>query len=449
MNETNERNLCTVPESAKHGEETHGSWVERSVWSDRMLKTLATGMEGRKWFSLIDKVYSKANLYAAFRKVARNIGGPGVDNLTIKSFGKNLDKEIEKLHKALKEGSYHPKPIKRVMIPKPGSCEKRPLGIPTVRDRVVQTAVRHVLEPIFEKDFAEHSYGFRPNRGCKDALRRVDSLLRKRFQWVVDADLKSYFDTIPHDLLMERMREKVSDGRVLDLIKAFLKQKIWEEGEEWEPETGSPQGATLSPLLANIFLDPLDHRLAKAQLEYVRYADDVMVLCRTEEEAKRAHALIKDWCEEVRLILHPEKTTLVNMGVPGGIDFLGFHFEWSRHDPTKLNRWPRKKSMKAIRARLKPLTKRANGNSLETIINQVNPILKGWFEYFKQSKSGTFTAMDGWVRGRLRSILRKRQKKKGRARGDDHHRWPNAFFHKHGLFSVAKAHSLARQSSRR
>ena len=185
------------------------------VWTERMLTALEEGVKGGKWFSLIDKVYALANLRAAFEKVKANEGAAGVDHQTIEMFERHLEENLEKLSRSLKDGTYRPQAVRRVWIPKPGSKEKRPLGIPTVRDRVVQAALRNVLEPIFEREFAEHSYGFRPDRGCKDALRRVDELLKAGYTWVVDADLKSYFDTIPHGPLMERVEEKVADGRVL------------------------------------------------------------------------------------------------------------------------------------------------------------------------------------------------------------------------------------------
>ena len=195
-----------------------------------MLTALEEGVQGGKWFSLMDKVYALTNLRAAFAEVKANGGAAGVDNQTVERFEQHLEQNLEKLSQSLKDGSYRPQAIRRVWIPKPGSKEERPLGIPTVRDRVVQAALRHVLEPIFERGFAEQSYGFRPNRGCKEALRRVDQLLKAGYTWVVDADLKSYFDTIPHDQLLEQVREQVSDGRVLELLKAYLTQKVMETG---------------------------------------------------------------------------------------------------------------------------------------------------------------------------------------------------------------------------
>jgi RNA-directed DNA polymerase len=297
------------------------------------------------------------------------------------------------------------------------------------------------LEPIFEHEFAEHSYGFRPGRGCKDALRRVDELLKAGYTTIVDADLKSYFDTIPHDRLMALVGQKVSDGRVLGLIEAFLKQGVLDGLQEWTPEMGSPQGAVISPLLSNIYLNPLDHLMAREGFEMVRYADDFVILCRSPEEATRALARVQEWTAAAGLTLHPTKTRIVN-AQEDGFDFLGYRFVGDK-------RFPRAKSIQKIKDTIRAKTKRNNGQSLQAIIASVNPTLRGWFEYFKHSYRTTFPSLDRWVRGRLRSILRKRQRKRGRGRGSDHQRWPNAYFAKAGLYSLKTAHELACQSSMR
>ena len=221
----------------------------------------------------------------------------------MEDFERDLTKDLKRLTEQLREGGYRPQAVRRVWIPKPGSTEKRPLGVPTVRDRVVQAALRLVLEPIFERDFAAQSYGFRPNRGCKDALRRVDALLQQGYTWIVDADLKSYFDTIPHEPLLERVCEKVSDGAVLDLVEAFLNQQVLDGMKSWTPEGGTPQGAVLSPLLSNLYLDPLDHQMAEAGIEMVRYADDFVLLCRSREEAERALERVREWTVTAGLTL--------------------------------------------------------------------------------------------------------------------------------------------------
>ncbi len=416
------------------------AWVEAEVWTERMLTALEQGVIGGKWFSLMDKVYALPNLRKAFERVKANGGAAGVDHVTVEEFEHHLGANLEKLCRSLRDGSYRPQAIRRVWIPKPGSQEKRPLGIPTVRDRVVQAALRAVLEPIFERDFAAQSYGFRPHRGCKDALRRVDTLLKAGYNWVVDADLKSYFDTIPHAALVDRVREKVSDGRVLELLQAFLTQKVMETAEGWTPEEGTPQGAVISPLLSNIYLDPLDHRMEQSGVEMVRYADDFVILCPSEAEARRALEQVQTWTAEAGLRLHPEKTRIVDATQPGGFDFLGYHFERGL-------RWPRPKSLGKLQATLRARTRRTNAQSLPALIANLNRTLRGWFEYFQHSHYPTFATLDGWVRMRLRSILRKRRGRRGRGRGSDHQRWPNAFFAAQGLFSLRAAHVAACQSS--
>jgi RNA-directed DNA polymerase len=423
------------------------SWAAREVWTDRMLTALEQGVKGDVWFSLIEKVWSERNLMASYRRVADNAGAPGVDHVTVEEFGRNLESQLAKLTTALREGTYQPQLIRRTYIPKPGSSEQRPLGIPTVCDRIVQGAVRHVMEPIFEKEFATHSYGFRPGRGCKDALRRVDSLMKQGYVHVVDVDLKSYFDTIPHDRLMGRLRERIADGRILELIASFLKAGIMDGVKEWEPEAGAPQGAVLSPLLSNIYLNPLDHLLAAQGFEMVRYADDFVILCRSQAEAEQALAVVRQWCEAAGLVVHPTKTRIVDVRT-AGFDFLGYHFETTRQGMQ--TRWPRQRSLAKLKDNLRSKTRRNNGHDLATIIARVNRTLRGWFGYFKHSYHLTFKALDGWIRGRLRGILRKRAGGRGRGRGRDHQRWPNAYFADKGYFSLEAARIAAvRQSSRR
>ena len=408
------------------------SWVEPSVWTERMLAALVMGVKGGKWFSLMDKVYCQRNLQSAFTAVKRNKGAGGVDHQTIEMFENDLERNLQRLERQLKDGTYSPKAVRRVTIPKPGSKEGRPLGIPCVSERVVQGALRHVIEPIFELEFSTHSYGFRPGRSCKAALRRVDGLLKGGNTVVVDADLKSYFDTIPHDKLLAKVQEKVADGRVIELIEKFLKQEVMEGSRTWTPEEGSPQGAVLSPLLSNLYLNPLDHLMAASGFEMVRYADDFVILCRDRVEAERALSLVRMWTGEAGLTLHPEKTKIVDVTQREKFSFLGYEFG-------KRSRWPRKKSLTKLKDAIRAKTHRNNGKSLDETIQSVNVTLKGWFEYFKHSSKSTFPKVDGWVRMRLRSILRKRQGRKGHGYGRDHQRWPDAFFVKHGLYSLTAA----------
>jgi RNA-directed DNA polymerase len=420
--------------------------VERSVWTDCMLDALERGVKGGKWFSLFDKVHDRKTLLAAYNRVATNNGAAGVDNVSVKRFGSNLECELNKLHEELRLRNYNPRPVKRVQIPKPGKKETRPLGIPTVRDRVVQTALRMVIEPIFEAEFAEHSYGFRPGKGCKDALGRVCELLKSDHNFVVDADIKSYFDSIPHDRLMARLEEKISDGQILSLLRSYMEAEILDDAKQWTPDQGTPQGAVISPLLANIYLNPLDHLMAQEGFEMIRYADDFVILCTTKEDAQEALGIVKGWMENEQLALHPEKTRLLEVTEKEGFDFLGYHF---RKKGTLKRRWVTRKKEKLFREKLKPLTKRTNGNSMETIIKKINPMLRGWYEYFKHSHPNVLESIDGWVRGRLRGILRKRRKLRGRGRGEDHIRWKNDFFHALGLFSQLQAQRRELQSALR
>lgn len=435
---------ASVPAKAKQAGEVRArwAWTEPSVWSERMLTALEQGVKGGVWYSLMDKVYAADTLEAALARVARNRGAAGVDRQTVAAFAQRADAELARLGAALRAGTYRPQAVRRVHIPKPGTRQTRPLGIPTVRDRVVQTALRAVLEPIFERDFHPRSFGFRPGRGCKDALREVDRLLNAGYVHAVDADLKGYFDAIPHAPLMAHVRKKVADGRVLALLEAFLSQSVFEGLETWTPEEGTPQGAVMSPLLANVYLDPLDHLLSAAGFEAVRYADDFVVLCRTPHEAHEALDLVRRFCAEAGLTLHPDKTRVVDAREPGGFEFLGYRFERGR-------KWPRKKSLQKLKAAVRAKTRRTNGHSLSCVIAELNRTLEGWFAYFRHSHRTTFPSLDGWVRMRLRSVLRKRAGRKGRGRGEDHRRYPNAYFDAQGLFSLASAHARACQSARR
>jgi len=411
------------------------SWVEPSVWSKRMLAALEAGVQGGKWFSLIDKVYSPGNLAAAMKQVVANRGAAGVDHVRVEQFFLHSGPNLKNLAEALRQDTYRPQAIRRVYIPKPGSTEFRPLGIPTVRDRVVQTALVHVLEPIFEYDFAPTSFGFRPGRGAQQALDRVEALLADGYCYVVDADLKSYFDTIPHDRLMQRVGEKVSDGRVLKLIESFLKAGILEDLREWTPTSGAPQGAVLSPLLSNIYLNPLDHSLRAAGLEVVRYADDFVIPCRSLLEANRALEVVQAWVAENGLVLHPTKTRIVDSRSEG-FEFLGIRYE-------RGIRFVRKKSLEKLKETVRQKTKRTNGRSLEKIIASLNRTLRGWYGYFRRCQGSVFGRLDGWIRKRLRSLLRKRRKLRGISRhGADERRWPNAWFAEQGLFSLKTAHEL-------
>ncbi len=363
-----------------------------------------------------------------------------MDGQSIQKFEWRLERELEQLHQELKDDRYQPRAVRRHWIDK-GGGKKRPLGIPTVRDRVVQTSLRQVLEPIFEKKFCRHSYGFRPQRSCKDALREVQRRLEEGYHWVVDADIEKYFDCIDPEILMQEVEKEVSDGRVLKLIRSYLEQEVLDGMKKWKPERGTPQGAVISPLLANLYLHPVDEEMERAGEVMIRYADDGVILCRDERQAREALRKLRKELAQRGLRLNPNKTRVVDARQKGGFDFLGYHFERGL-------KWPRKSSEKKLRERVRPLTRRTNGHSLKQTIETLNPILRGWFGYFQHSHPATFKGVDGWVRGRLRSILRKRRKRRGRARGSDHQRWPNAYFIEQGLFTMAIAHAQICQSRR-
>lgn len=435
--------VSAVPERAKQGTEVRERkwwWTEASVWTERMVSALENGVRGGKWFSLVDKLTRPATLEAAWRKVARNKGSAGVDGQSIERFTLQAERYLSELRSSLEDGSYRPQPVKRVEIPK-GDGKTRPLGIPAVKDRVVQTALKMVIEPVFEVRFRPCSYGFRPGRHCKDALREVDRLVKDGCTWVVDADLASYFDTIPHDRLMALVEGSISDGRVLALIESFLRQDIMKGMEQWQPTSGTPQGAVISPLLANLYLHPLDCLMERSERRMVRYADDFVILCRSEAEARAALHEVQAWVAENGLTLHPDKTRIGDCRQPGqGFDFLGYRFEAGR-------RLVRKKSLKALRDKVRSRTIRSRGDSLGRIIGDINPTLRGWYGYFQHATPGVFRAIDGFVRRRLRAILRKQEKRPGIGRcRADHQRWPNAFFASHGLFTLRTAYEQARHS---
>jgi len=405
-----------------------------------MVSALENGVKGGRWYSLMDKVCAPATLAAAWEKVWANAGAAGVDRQSIERFEAREDLYLAELAAALRDGSYRAQPIRRVDIPK-GDGGTRPLGIPTVKDRIVQTAVKFVLEPIFEATFRPTSYGFRPGRGCRDALAEVAQLIANGHTFVVDADLASYFDTIPHERLMRRVEEHISDGRVLGLLRDWLDQDILRGMERWTPTTGTPQGAVISPLLANIYLHPLDELMAARGYRMVRYADDFVVLCKSREEAAAALADIRAWVTENGLRLHPDKTRVGDCRQAGeGFEFLGYRFEAGR-------RWVRKKSLTRLKDRIRERTRRTQGESLERIVASLNPMLRGWFAYFKYAHPYTFDEIDKLIRRRLRAILRKQEKRPGFGRCRvDHQRWTNAFFAQAGLLALHTAWLEARHS---
>lgn len=415
-------------------------WVDRTIWTERMLAALGNGVRGGKWFSLIDKVYRPATLRSAWQQVLVNRGAAGVDRVSVERFAGHLDRYLGELGQELESGRYRPLPVRRVEIPKVDG-KLRPLGIPTVRDRVAQAAVKRVIEPIFEQMFAPTSFGFRPGRGCKDALRVVAGLLQAGCTYVVDADLKGYFDSIPHDRLKQRLAAHISDSRLLALLDGWIEQDVVQELKSWKPTSGTPQGAVISPLLANLYLHDLDVKLAGLGLSMVRYADDFVILCQSAAEATHALEIVRAWVAAEGLQLHPDKTHVGDCRIAGqGFEFLGYRFEAGR-------RRVRDKSLKALKAKIRSQTRRTEGTSLRQIVTGLNPMLRGWFNYFKHAQRGIFRILDGFIRRRLRALLRKQAKRPGAGHClADHRRWPNAFFAAVGLFTMTEARHTASQS---
>jgi RNA-directed DNA polymerase len=431
-----------VPTRAKQTEPTPSEWdwVDRTVWTERMLAALGNGVKGNKWFSLIDKVYRRSTLQAAWEQVKANRGAAGIDRQSIEGFAADAERYLNELAKDLQEDRYQAQAVRRVEIPKAGGTT-RPLGIPTVKDRIVQTAVKRVIEPIFENEFLPTSYGFRPGIGCKDALREVDKHLKEGYTHVVDADLKGYFDSIPHPLLKERIEERISDGRLLELLAGWLRQDIVKGLERWTPTGGTPQGAVISPLLANLYLHPLDERMAKRGYRMVRYADDFVILCQSAERAQTALDEVRTWVNANGLTLHPDKTHVGNCLLEGqGFEFLGYRFEAGK-------RTVRKKSLQGFKDKVRAKTSRTRGDSMARIIADLTPMIRGWYGYFKHACRWTFPGLDGFIRRRLRAILRKQDKRPGFGRCNaDHKRWPNAYFAGLGLFTMTEAQMSASQS---
>jgi group II intron reverse transcriptase/maturase len=378
-----------------------------------------------KWYSLIDKVYALPNVWKAWQHVKANHGAPGIDRQTIDGFEKGSPERVERLCADLRNKSYRPQPVRRKLIPKSGGGQ-RPLGIPTVRDRIVQQALLQVLEPIFEAKFSNRSHGFRKERGCHTALDVVDRAVRCGYQWVVDADIRAFFDTVDHDKLLSAVNEEVSDGSVLRLIGQILTAGVVEPfaGDIEPTELGTPQGGPLSPLLANIYLHRFDERMVAAGCGLVRYADDFVLFARSEDEATQALTLAREVLEgELGLALHPEKTRVVS--VAQGFEFLGFHYF---RDPKADNvvkevrrksainfreqvrkRTPRLKTQRRVRARNVTPTRLAKNQRVGEMIRSLNRYLAGWHGYFRTVWSrypeSPFRNFDGFVRRRVRTAI--------------------------------------------
>lgn len=349
----------------------------------------------RKFYSLIDKVYSEDNLTIAYRKVRSNKGAPGIDGVSVFDFGDNLENEIENLHVELKTGTYRPSPVRRVNIPR-SDGKLRPLGIPTVRDRVVQQALLNVLEPIFEPDFHPSSYGYRPDRSCHKALAKAQMFVERwKLRFAVDMDLSKCFDTLDHDLIIESVNRKVSDGKVLKLIRSFLESGVMVDGSFEATKIGSPQGGVISPLLMNIYLDYFDWKMKSFNIRIVRYADDVLIFAGNSRQAEKYLDIASGILEtELRLTVNREKTHVAL--VDDGIAFLGFVIR-----PGRVVIHPKK--VKAFKKRVRELTPRNCGWTVAEMVKKLNPFLRGWVNYFRGANCKCLLKrLMAWIRRRLR-----------------------------------------------
>jgi len=392
---------------------------EKSRQLQRRLYLAAKKSRNRRFHALYDRIIRPDVLWRAWEEVKANGGSAGVDGVRLEEVERQgVALFLEAIVGDLKAGRYKPRPVLRVYIPKPDG-RQRPLGIPTVRDRVVQQACRIVIEPIFEANFQDHSYGFRPKRSAAQAVRAVDKVL-KRGWWVVDADIQGYFDAIDHDLLLTLVKRRVSDRRVLKLLCQWLKAGVMEEGQWRATELGSPQGGVISPLLANIYLHVLDMYWTKQHSKLgtlFRYADDFVVVCRSKTAAERTLELIRQTMEKLKLTLHPTKTRLVDMGREG-FEFLGFHFH--KRSDQRTGRvlpyfWPGQKAMNTVRSKLRQLTGYSRKRiPMAKIVNDLNLVIRGWRNYFSVGNSTKqLKALDHYVWLRIRRSFLARQGNRG------------------------------------
>lgn len=352
-----------------------------------------------KWYSLMDKIWAYSNLEQAFLAVKKNRGAPGVDKVTIKDFELELEHNLRVLQQSLRDKTYKARPVRRVYIPKSDGT-KRPLGIPTVQDRIVQAAVKRKLEPIFETKFLPCSFGFRPERSAHMAIEKIRKDLLNGYTYVIDADIKTYFDTIPHEKLIELVKEEVVDGGVIALINQFLKSGILEDEVYHQSDNGSPQGGVISPLLANIYLHPLDEMMTERNHRITRYADDFVICCKSRKGAERVLKSVKKLIEEkLGLVIHPTKTKIVD-SLTEEFTFLSYTFKRGYYHI------PSEEAVKRFKRKVKDVTKRnLTVNLAEFIKHRLNPVLRGWGRYFGIGFSSTlFTALDSWIRRRLRMI---------------------------------------------
>jgi group II intron reverse transcriptase/maturase len=373
---------------------------------------------------MIEQVTNEQALTAAFQAVKRNRGCGGVDEVSIARYERNLTRNIVELSRTLRTGRYAPLPVRRVLIPKPNGAT-RPLGIPAVRDRIVQQAILTVVQPLAEPAFSDCSYGFRPHRSALQAVRRVQEYLDQGYVYIVDADIKDFFGTLHHQVLMDRARNAIPDRRLTRLIWQFLNAGVMEEGKVRNAGTGTPQGGVISPLLANLYLNEFDGKLARIDWKLVRYADDFVILCKSVNAAVQALRTAREVLRSLHLELAEEKTRIAEY--PAGFDFLGYRFQQYYGN----YKWPRRKAVDTFKDKVRRLTRRQQPKNVKMVIEKLNPVIRGWGHYFKYGNvKKRFAELDGWVRMRLRSFIDKQKRTTG------NWRYPNVHFHKLGLCSL-------------
>ncbi|MBI5133708.1 MAG: group II intron reverse transcriptase/maturase [Thaumarchaeota archaeon] len=359
-------------------------------------------MKKRKWYSLIDKIWSLSNLEDAFSKVKENRGAGGIDGVSITQFEAQKQQNLLEIQRLLRSKQYKVIPVRRVEIPKPDG-NYRPLGIPTVRDRVVQQATLNKLDPIFETKFLDCSYGFRKGRNAHQAVVKVEQYRDEGCEWVVEADIDSFFDSVDHELLIDQVAEEISDGSVLRLIRSWLEAGAFKGIELIETNIGTPQGGVISPLLANIYLHPFDVQMTALGFKLVRYADDFVIMCKTEEEANRALKTVKQILAEMKLRVKVSKTRIVQSSKEEGTEFLGFKI-------FKEHKVPRKGAVMKFKDKVRAITRRQQPTNVKQVIRRLNPVIRGWGNYFKIANvNWLFKGLDSWIRMRLRSFIEKKK----------------------------------------